>query len=58
MDAIKAKTMNFFATQFFREHQNKKSENVFGDGIFESQNVAYSFDIVGAKDIHYSELLK
>lgn len=56
--AIKMKIRSFFDKQFFREHQNKKSENVFGDKIFESQNVSNSFDVINGKDIHYCEIIK
>ena len=38
---------SFFSTHIFREHQNKKSENVFGNKIFESENVFNSFDVAG-----------
>ncbi|MCB9807478.1 hypothetical protein H6768_06455 [Candidatus Peribacteria bacterium] len=58
LPAVKDKVHRFFSTQFFREHQNKKSENVSGDKIFESQNVYNSFDIINARDIHYCETLK
>ena len=34
-----SKSKIIFLTHIFREHQNKKSENVSGDKIFESQNV-------------------
>jgi len=58
LSAIKAKVHAFFGTHFFREHQNKKSENALGNKIFESQNVYNSFDIVGWKDIHYCDTIK
>ncbi len=47
LPAIRAKVKSFFSTHIFREHQNKKSENVFGNKIFESENVFNSFDVAG-----------
>ncbi len=55
LKAIQEKKRKFFSTQFFREHQNQKSENIFGNKIFESQNVFNSYYISGSRDIHYCE---
>lgn len=58
LSAIKMKVYNFFATHVFREHQNRKSENVSGDMIFQSQNIYNSFDMIEVRDMKFCELMK